>query len=294
MLETIANLDAMTAVGVLSRAAMSIHDDRNPESQTRLPEEPAIRVRLLREVRQALGVDASDNSEPTLERVTDFLDSQSESLLDPVDERSTLAKLADQGNLPSDLYQVELSKEIARVYADKVLEERELIVATVHKPDIEQHYGPTLDPSQPTSISLFLREFPDAYAAKSFWVLVVGRRREMILDVGQSWRIYADMIDLAKVTQPLDALRLFSEKYGLGLRCGDLSAKFFVHEVLSPPETNIHFPSPRESGVQGKGKPVEALGNVFFTHFADGRLEISMANYINVGKYRETLRQKGW
>jgi hypothetical protein len=294
MLETIADLDAMTAVGVLSRAALSIHDDRNPESKARLPNEFAIRDRLLREVRKALGVDATDSSGSTLERVTDFLDSESESLLEPVDEKSTLVELANQGTLPSDLYQVELKNEVARVYADKFVEERQLIIATVHQPDVEQHYGPRLDPRQPTAISLFLRRFPDPYAAKTFWLLVVGSRRGLILDVGQSWRIYAEMIDPAKVTEPLDALRLFSEKYGLDLRCGGRSAKFFVHEILSPPDTNIDFRVSQGELDKAKGKPLEASGNAFFTSFADGRSEVSMANNINVGRYRETLRQRGW
>lgn len=294
MLESISEFDPVTGAGILARAALALQEYRQvgEQSRVRWSEETELRQAILAELRRRLGVKSDDNSDDTIERMANMLDDESDALVESVDKPAALLHLSETGHLPSDLFQVELSQDVSRVYGKKTAEERALIEQTVRLPELEQQYGPKQNPSDPGLISMFMKKFPHRYELKSFWMLVVGRRRGLKLDVGQSWRLYPDMVDFAKISEPLDALRQFCEKFGFDVRVGTLQSPLVVHVEHHGTNFKVEFDPNQKS--KKDGKVSEAMGSVFFTKYDEQHYEVSMANYIDVGRYRAAIRSRGW
>jgi hypothetical protein len=58
------------------------------------------------------------------------------------------------------------------------------------------------------------------------------------LNVQQAWRIYEDEIDLMGAGTLMGALKLFAERYGVTIKCGDQVGRF-IPWALVPPNTPI-------------------------------------------------------
>jgi hypothetical protein len=83
---------------------------------------------VIAEARNHLGLGAEDFDIETIEQIADYLDAESDKLMPPVDIASAFKRLAGRGELPSDLYTVnvvqnlsdQIGKRARRVYIPAV------------------------------------------------------------------------------------------------------------------------------------------------------------------------------
>ncbi|WP_157643491.1 hypothetical protein [Burkholderia ubonensis] len=297
MFATLADFDPITAAAVLARAAVSIAEEDNPAAEEHLPDERVLRQALLSEVRRTIGVRSDDCSPETLERVADVLDAEADRLIGPTDEGRALERLAISGDLPSDLYQVNVIPNIAEFHGKHFQKEEARIRQTVKSPDQEMHYGPSADATQPALISLFSKSFDDRFSYRSFILLVAGQRRGIYLDVHQAWRIYRDVVNIDGAKTLVDVLRRFSEKYGVELEVGGKRGKFVIIADIDnnrPISTQIKMDTlaPRR---QGKNERRTATFSVFVQKKPMGGAEQAVfAIAADLDMYRDTLQQRGW
>ena len=56
--------------------------------------------------------------------------------------QSALGRLAERGDLPSDLYKIDIVREVSGVYEKYFSLEKRIIETTIRSPDVEQHWPP--------------------------------------------------------------------------------------------------------------------------------------------------------
>ena len=149
-------------------------------------------------------------------------------LLPPPDTNAALIRLAERGDLPSDLYEINIIPNIVNLHGKHFGLEKDIIETTVRAPSIEQHFGPAQRPHEPAMVSLFLRSFQTRWPLKDFVMLVAAKRDGFRLDVHQAWRIYASRVDIAGVERPVDWLRRFADRYGADVEIAGTKAHFFL------------------------------------------------------------------
>jgi hypothetical protein len=296
MLSVLSRFDPVTAAGILARTAIAIGNDTNPAATARLPEEHALREAVLLEMRRSLNVAPDDSSQETLERISDALDVEGDRLIGPTDEDSTLIHLSEKGELPSDLYEVEIIINIEQFHGRKFPHEARLIREAVKTPDREQHFGPLEKVGEPALISLFAKFFPNEYPLRGFTMLVAGRRRGMILDVHQAWRVYADLVDLTRADTLVDMLRSFSNRFGAEIKLGGQIGTF-IYAAEIPRDTPVS--TSFEMSERDKYGKVRAKRHITVTCFVstppEGALAtVALAVGIDLDLYREALQQRGW
>ena len=226
MIDSLEKLDRRTAAGVLARAAIALEDDGNPAASAILEGEATIRAALLREARSRLGFELDDHRPETIEKVGDFLDEEAEQLIGPPDTQSALERMAIHGTLASDLYQINVIRQLADIYGKRFELEQRLIQRTIQSPNREQHYGPSQKPDRPSLISLFARQFKTPWPYKDFTMLVGAQRDRLVLTVHQAWRLYPYMVDI-RGANPIDLLHRFANAYGYDIEVGGQKGHFF-------------------------------------------------------------------
>ena len=297
MTATLEDFDRITAAGILARAAVYIEDGDNPAGALKLPGEGAIREALFAEVRRVHGIAANDQSPKTLERVGDALDIKRDSLFVSFDSRPVLLRLSNKGELPSDLYQIEIIEPIGQFHGRKFLREKELIERTVRLPDQEQHYGPPETPEEPFLISLFAKAIPNQYPLRSFTMLVAGQRNGLVLNVHQAWRIYPTIVNLDGISSLVEILSRFADVFGAEIQVGDQKGHFIrVANLPKNEELRTTFNISIPILVPGK-KSVNRTITV--TSFVQ-RNPLGETNQaaliigIDLNRYRDVLASHGW
>src|SRR5215471_798610 len=227
MITSLKTLDRTTAAGLLARAALSLGYQDNPVPPF-IEGEEKIRSAVINEARQKLGVDSSDNRPETIARIADLLDNESDKLLAPPDTKAALARLAERGDLPSDLYEIEIIPNVIQIYGKHFPLEKEIIETTVRAPTLEQHFGPPRKPHEPAMISLFARTFRTRWPLKDFVMLVAAQRDGFRLYVHQAWRIYSSRVKLEGVKTPVDWLSRFADVYGAEIEVEGKKGHFFL------------------------------------------------------------------
>ncbi|MBM2715479.1 hypothetical protein JQK88_30595 [Mesorhizobium caraganae] len=281
MIEALKHYDAKQAAGLLARAALSMDYADAPSPS---PEgEKDVMARVFQEVRAHLGLASEDDSPEALEKITAFLDDESDRLLPPVDTQAALHRLALRGDLPSDLYEVKTINNIAEIYGKHFPLERDVIETTIKRPDVEQHFGPSRKPGEPAMISVFQRLFRTKWPLRDFICVVAGQRDGFIMNVHQSWRIYPARVDIAGAKTPIDLLQRFAAQYGVDLDVDGKKGHFIVSTTTR-----------RESKVQ----IISSLPNQRFTvsHFSQldketGATTSSLVIGVNNTKYLAALKE---
>jgi hypothetical protein len=233
-------LDKKLAAGLLARAALSLGYEGDPVAPLVKGEE-TIRSGLLDEARKKLGVDRDDNRLETIERIADFLDHVSDTFLGSPDTGAALARLAERGDLPSDLYEIKIIPNGIEIYGNQFSLEKEIIETTIRAPTLEQHFGPPRLPDQPAMISLFARTFRTKWPLKDFIMLVAGQRDGFCLHVHQAWRIYPSRVNVEGVKTPADWLSRFADAYGAEIQVEGKKGHFFLFAAGHIPDT-VHLP----------------------------------------------------
>jgi hypothetical protein len=298
MLSTLSEFDAITAAGLLARTATAIEDDANPAARTLLPNELGLREAVVRELRDTLGLDPEDCSDNAVKKLVDALDIESDRLLGPWDERATLAKLSEKGELPSDLYEVILVPQIENFHGRKFARERLLIIDAVKHADREQHYEPSGRDGQPVLLSLFAKYFADEmFPLRSFTMLVVGQRDGMKLFAHQAWRIYPDVVDVAGASTLIDLLQRFSDKFGAEIEMGGQKGKFILKADIEPSEgvkTSFNIIAMQNAKGRVRAKRTITV-TCFIQRGSPGSTSLAaLAVGIDLDQYRESLLRRGW
>lgn len=296
-LSPLTGFDSITAAGILARAALSITDQENPATEEKIHNEFDIRRQLLVAARNTLGVALDDNSTNTIEQIGDVLDAESESLIEKVDQETVLANLSKKGMLPSDLFDVVIVTNIENFHGKKFKTEKELIELTVKSPDQEQHYGEPVGPDEPFLISLFSKYFPNQYPLRSFTLLVAGQRNGLMLIVHQAWRVYADLVNLDGITDLVEMLERFSDSFGTEIDTGTQKGHFIKSAEIKKGEV---FPStikiPIRRGPLGKkmGGTETTITCFYQQSPTDENTKASLIVAIDLARYREVIRSRGW
>lgn len=299
MISAIANLERNAALGVLARAALASEDDRNPEASYRFPNEKAIRTAIFDEIRLSIGIPSDDISSAAEIRVGEAIDLELFSLVGKTDAETVLRELALYGNLPSDLYAIEIIPNIKDFYHRNWLKEEDLILQTIRKADQEQHFGPSEDTDQPALVSLFSKFFLDKYPAKSFTMLVAGQRNGLGLVVHQAWRLYANSVSLGGATDLVDMLRRFCDKFGREFEINGIRSKFMLDVKLSDNKGMLRkiIISPLY-GKDSKGRKIEKSMDFMMSDFNvsrnDGTTHSSLTVVINLESYLADLEAHDW
>jgi hypothetical protein len=236
MIQILESLDRRTALGLLARTALALESDNNPAAIPVLDGEVDLRTKLLSVARERVGVSPGDDSEDALDRIGAFLDREAEDLVGPTDTEAALRRLAESGNLPSDMYEVAFNPKSLEWAIEQNLE-RDLAMATIRRPDKQQHFGPSSDLKSPSLVSLFIRYFRTKWPFKDFHLLVVANRDGLVLNVGQVWRIYPSLLDVSDCHNLVKVLERFANSYGAPITVGGKVGNFFLITEHSVPST---------------------------------------------------------
>lgn len=290
-MQILQGLDKITAAGILARAALSIAYSAAPGANA-VANEDQLRANIIEEARQRLGLDPDDFNEPAIEKIGDFLDEQADELVgSSVDDfSSALDRLAERGDLPSDLYQLDIVSNISALYGKGYELERKLIERTVQNPDFEQHFGADKGGNLPAMASLFARHFRTRWPMKDFISLVGAQRKEGAgrgLVISQAWRIYPSRVDLGGSKTPLDWLQRFTDVYGAEMEVNGRKAKFFNYAELKEPISKM-----AEVGGPGSGKPREIIISDF-TRIVEGKEVATLITAVDSDKYLATIKALG-
>lgn len=285
MIKAIESLDRMVAAGLLAQAALSVGYLDDPSGQPK----PELLSKVIEEARGRLGLQEDDNSPEAFERIADFLDQESDKLLAPPNTESALVRLAERGDLPSDLYEINIIPNVVDVYRKGFPLEKEIIETTIRSPTLEQHYGSSGKPHEPVMISLFVRSFRTKWPLRDFSVVVAGQRSGFRLDVHQAWRIYPWKVKLDGVVTPVDWLRRFADYYGAEIEVEGRRGHFFLlAEGVIPEMVTLHnLPNRpgRETGTM--------VSRFVQKEFHSGVERSALIVAIDIFKYRATLDELG-
>jgi hypothetical protein len=222
----------VAAAGLMARAALSLGYVEESEG-----EQESVIAQLLDEARNRLGINREDNEPDTLSRIADFLDSESDKLFSPANMNLALARLAERGDLPSDLYEINIIKNISDLHGKNLQLEKDLIETTIKDFTQEQHYGPPKKPHDPAMISLFVRSFRTKWLFKDFVMLVAAKRAGFKLDVHQAWRIYPPKVSIAGADTPVQLLQRFADEYGAEIDINGRMGHFFLFSDTPAPRS---------------------------------------------------------
>jgi hypothetical protein len=284
MMSVLEQFDKVAAAGILARTALSLAYAAVPVSNS-VAGEDRVRANVIEEARNHLGLQPDDFEEGTIEKIADFLDAESDKLIAPPDVASALKRLAERGDLPSDLYEIQVVENVKDLYGKGYSLEKKLIETTVRAPTVEQHFGPAINLNEPIMVSLFAKSFRTRWSPKDFVMLVAGQRDGTTLNVMQAWRIYTSRVDVSGIKAPIDWLKRFAETYGAEIEVNGKRAKFFYsEEISSRPEIKAE--------VGGKGNPREIIV-ADFAKWHGEKLTASLIVAIDSYKYRSTLKALG-
>ena len=283
MVEALQQFDERTAAGVLARAALALEGDGNPAAETKFDGEDSLRDELLREGRKHLGVSPEDSRPEVIEQLGEWLDELSEQIIGPPDTQSALLRMAERGDLPSDLYKIDITPHVVDVYNAEFNLAKKLIETTVREPDLEQHYGPRPTAEMPALISIFARFFRTPWPAKDFMMLVAAQRGHgLLLSVIQAWRVYPSLVDVSRTGNNLvKILEQFANVYGAEIEFGGKKGHFFLYEKEALPSSfSVH---------SKRKKPSQVHVYLFAQEDSKASPEAALVVAIDVDHYRADL-----
>ncbi|WP_315797663.1 hypothetical protein [Bradyrhizobium sp. SZCCHNRI3043] len=283
MITALEKLDSLTAAGVLARAALSLGYASLPEAT--IAGEDTLRAQVIDEARHKLGIAAGDENAETIEKIADLLDEEADRLLPEPDIKSALQRMAARGDLPSDLYTVEIVPNISTLHGRQFALEEKLIRLTVASPDMEQHFEEGDKPEEPAMASLFGKYIRTRWPGKDFFMLVVGQRTGTRFVVIQAWRVYKGRVDVTGAHDLVDWLKRFSEVYGAEIELNGRKGKFFDYAAVAGSSIDARL------NVGGKGQPREVIIS-HLTRWIGNRPASSLINAIDSDKYMSMLKSQ--
>lgn len=287
MLKTLSRYDTKTSAGILARTAMILDDNYNPLFTKTVKNEDIVRKSLLREICDEFPKEADYAKRNDL--IIKYIDNELDEV-SSIKNDNAIDRLSRTANLPSDLYQIEVIKNIRDFYKNNFKNEFKIITETVKNPESEFHFTNVTSSLNPSGISLFLRKYKDKYPYNNFNLLVVGQRKLKKFYVHQVWRLYDDIMDYNELNSLINLLEIFADNFGVDVRFRDKYSNFFLNEIAK---------SEKEFKVDVKNSLLsrDKKGNTHLTisHFSneldDQQKKISMLLAIDLIKYRRYLER---
>lgn len=293
MLKSLADLDPRIAAGVLAQTALHLEcaDDScasYPALRTLVHNQHEIEKAILEELRAFLHLDPNDYSSQAVQTLAEAIDHQTDALIEAHQERSPVDRLSDKGLLQSDVFDVTFEQPLMENFSWRWSIESELALEAVKRPHKEQSLGQPDQPRELALVTIFARFFKHLFPARSFWMLVVGKRVGVEFRVSQVWRAYPAELDLRDCTSPLDVLQLLAEKFGHAVKLNGISGKFF--SVASKNELS----SAQHKIEITQSQTDDLTATIFAQEGPDGTKDFLIVP-INLTKYfRMVDRWRGW
>ena len=284
MLQSLKTYEKSFAEWMLVRASFYLEGD--PIFQTFKPveNEESIRNSIIAEICDNLNIpSASDNKQAVL----DYLDDEIYRVtkLDEKTEKEALARLSAEGELPTDLYTVNIHGRFAKEPAAFSRKREDLIKETVKKPDMAYNFGSNY------SVSIFAKYYREKYSHNNFFLLVVGQRENLVFHVAQAWRVYNDILSGNSFANALELLKLFVEKFGIEADLHGRTSKLFI-DVIAKSKTDFHVKVDQNKlKVSKKGKSGFLTGH-FLGPASEGDSTLSIFFAIDLEKYESYIKNR--
>ena len=228
MLEALDRLDARVAAGVLAEVALRLNHQWQVSPHGDLVEnQPEIETAVLNELRRSLNLLPNDFSEQAKDLLTEALDSYSEQLMTSVDGAIDTSELNARGLVPSDTLELDFSDKFFSDFGEAAVVEKYIAELTVKRPDREERFLPPEGQSREVA-SIYSRYFRHKYPAREFWLLVVTYPLKNKSSVSDVWRLYPADLDLSRCKTLVDAMRVFSGKFGVPVDVDGVRESFFL------------------------------------------------------------------
>jgi hypothetical protein len=160
--------------------------------------------------------------------------------------------------------------------------ESSLISATIRHPEIQQHFAPSTNLREPSLVSIFIRYFKTRWPFKDFYLLVVGNRDKLVLNINQAWRLYPSLLDIRGCANLVEVLERFADAYGADVTWEGKTAKFFLAAGT---------PLPRIMRLTFQGRPGRTIAIARAVQHREGTMTAALAVCIDLTKYLDMLRK---
>jgi hypothetical protein len=208
-------------------ADMALRLDHFSELRPRRPlidDQERVEATLLREVQDYLHLDHQDFSARAVEKLTDILDAQTDNILATISSPAT-EHLSKIGLLPSDVYQIVFGQNLINDFGWRWPLESALATKTIRSPHKQQVLG--AGDGQFPALTVFGHFFQHRFPARSFWMMAIGQRSGLTLEVTQVWRAYPSQLNLAECRTLLDVVKAVANAFGHTVEVDGKSGKFF-------------------------------------------------------------------
>jgi hypothetical protein len=126
---------------------------------------------------------------------------------------------------------------------------------------------------------------------------VAGQRIGLVLDVHQAWRIYPDLVNLGDVSDLVGMLRRFSDVFGTEIELGGKKGNFILAANI-PKDQEIATKAKIRLTIDKSGKK-STHRTIAITCFvqnspAGNENQAALANSIDIDRYAEVLKSRGW
>ena len=290
MLKTLSKYDTKTSAGILARTAMILDDNYNPHFSKTISNEDSIRQSLLKEISDKMIQNVDSSKRNTL--IVDYIDNQLYAMSN-IQSEEAIDRLSETAYFPSDLFQIDVIKNIKDFYMESFNDEFKLISETVKNPESEFYFQNTKSSNEPLGISLFVRKFIGNFPYNNFNLLIVGQRKSKKFVVHQAWRLYDDIMDYQELNSLINLLEIFADRFGVEVEFRNKFSNFFLNEIaISEKEFKVNF---KKTLLVRDKKGHTNFTVSHFTNVLEKKQKIiSMLLAIDLVKYKKYLRRHNY
>lgn len=279
MLKSLAELSPNQAEEALSVAGVLLLP--RPEEKTLEPS--GIAAEIVGEVKQRLGIRASDVSPESVSRIQDVLSRELLSLsLSATGAKNAKARLGQRGTLRPDLYRITFARMFHDV-AEKLGVRPSHIEESLRRPDAVEHLAPK---GTGKYSSLYVKRINPPKGDSFLWLIETEREGDM-QQVHLAWRAYDSDVATVGTERPRDLLSRFLDVFGMEFRIGDsaITRLVFYESFPDPPGFVMR------SAENFPGKPRFVVSSMIMK--TPGAVEVSLAYAVNVERYTAALARHG-
>ena len=296
MLETLKKYDSNDAQRTLADVVSYLLPDPGiyPETDTQIAGK-LLRESVLVETRKTLGLDEEDDSLEARSRILSFLGDQiSENVLNQIDLDDVETRLGLKGHISPDRYQINFTNYFRQAMAYFRVTEEE-VNQTLTQPNGLQHLAPEKEQDgSPAGASLYVRNFDQG--KNKHLLLILSKRKGKTQAPFCAWRVFYSDVDLMTVRTPVEALKAFTDVYGLRFQLGDLRpAKFYLREtVKAPVGLQVGNWLPADKYIKLPGGLADAACCRIERYTPIGFVIFQLVYCVDMKKYRRDLERHGY
>jgi hypothetical protein len=285
-LDELRNLDPKRAAGILSRAALELESGgANPAARPIDQQEASLRLKLIEELTHFISKGAEVTGPTLREKIIGALDKEVDKLLPPRDETAALERLSIDAVLPSDAYKVSFSESVPEILRKLPVDDRNLVKEVIRVPDLQEDFGPTLTPTEPSPVSLFGKWFNFGRGRDRFLLIVAASREKgQNLMVHYFLRVYSSDINLRGAKNLADVFERFSQYYGVEFNVDGWRGRFLRYLYLSSSNFRVTVAT---GHTEKPGRTI--TWSMFARHPNKLSTELAFGLGIDVNKYAKDL-----